>query len=226
LAKETAERERLEQEMLDISEREQRRIGRDLHDSLCQHLTGTAVAGHVLAETLSSAGRSEAASARKIVGLVEEAVGLARGIAKGLLPVEMGAEGLMQALEEFASTTSEIFGIQCRFLCHAPVLIQTPAAATHLYRIAQEAVGNAIKHSHAHEISILLDESDSGIRLVISDDGDGFPDPLPDNGGMGLRIMADRAKMIGGRFIVERNPDHGMELSCLIPASKLDGTRD
>ncbi len=219
LAKETAERERLEQEMLDISEREQRRIGQDLHDGLCQHLTGTALAGHVLAENLSAAGRSEASGARKIVELVEEAIALARGVAKGLLPVEMEAEGLMQALEEFASTTSEIFGIQCRFVCPVPVLIPMPAAATHLYRIAQEAVGNAIKHGHARKILVLLEESESGIRLVISDEGDGFHEPLPENGGMGLRIMADRAKMIGGRFTVAHNPERGMKLSCWIPAS-------
>ncbi len=219
LARETAERERLEQDMIEISEREQRRIGRDLHDSLCQHLTGTALAGQALVESLLAAQRPEALKARKLVQLVEESIGVARGMAKGLHPVEMEADGLMRALEEFAGTTSEIFGIRCQFLCHVPVLVRPPAAATHLYRIAQEAVHNAIKHGHAQEIRILLDESESGTGLVISDDGEGFPDPLPDNGGMGLRIMADRAKMIGGRFTIARNADHGMELICWLPAS-------
>lgn len=219
LARETAERERLEQDMIEISEREQRRIGQDLHDSLCQHLMGTALAGQTLAESLQIAGRPEAAKARKLVQLVEESIAVARGMAKGLHPVEMEADGLMRALEEFATTTSEIFDIRCRFLCHVPVLVRPPTAATHLYRIAQEAVHNAIKHGHAREIRILLDESESGTGLIISDDGEGFPDPLPENGGMGLRIMADRAKMIGGRLVIARNADHGMELNCWVPAS-------
>ncbi len=217
LAKETAERERLEQEMIDVSEREQRRFGRDLHDGLCQHLTGTALAGHTLAEKLSSEGWNEAGSAHKIVDLVEEAIEMARGMAKGLHPVEMEAGGLMLALDEFAATTSDIYGIRCRFLCPVPVLIQNPASATHLYRIAQEAVGNAVKHGRAQEIRILLDESERGIRLTISDDGSGFPEALPDSGGMGLRIMADRAKMIGGKFLIARNAERGMALSCWIP---------
>ncbi len=217
LAKETAERERLEQEMIDISEREQRRIGRDLHDGLCQHLTGTALAGHALAETLSSAGRGEAAGVQKIVDLVEEAIELARGMAKGLHPVEMEAGGLMQALEEFAATTSDIYGVRCRFLCHVPVLVRNPASTTHLYRIAQEAVGNAIKHGGAREVRIILDESERSIRLVISDNGHGFSEPPPGNRGMGLRIMADRAKMIGGQLTIARNTGRGMELCCRIP---------
>lgn len=218
LARETAERTRLEQEMIEISEREQRRIGRDLHDGLCQHLTGTAMAGQVLVETLSGAQRPEAAQARKLVRLVEDAVTAARGMAKGLHPVEMEADGLMRALEEFAATTSELFGVQCRFLCHVPVLIRAPMTAIHLYRIAQEAVSNAIKHGRARQVFVLLDETEAGIRLVISDDGSGFSD-RPNNGGMGLRIMADRAKMIGGEFSISRNGDGGMELTCWSPTS-------
>lgn len=225
LARETAERERLEQDMIEISEREQRRIGQDLHDSLCQHLMGTALAGQALAETLQAAERPEAEKARKLVQLVEESITVARGMAKGLHPVEMEADGLMRALEDFATSTSDIFGIRCHFLCHVPVLISPPAAATHLYRIAQEAVHNAIKHGHASEIRILLDESESGAGLVISDNGEGFSEPLPDNGGMGLRIMADRAKMIGARFAIARNVGRGMELSCWLPTATIQGER-
>jgi signal transduction histidine kinase len=215
LSRETAERERLEREMLEISEREQRRIGQDLHDGLCQHLTGTALASQVLTERLSAHGSGDAAQAQRLVDLVEEAIVLARGMAKGLYPVEMRADGLMQALEEFAANTSELFGIACRFECHSPVLVHESGTAIHLYRIAQEGVSNAIKHGRASEVTILLEEAENGLRLAISDNGTGLPATPGD--GMGLRIMADRAKVVGGSFSVGAAPARGTELVCLVP---------
>jgi len=222
LSQETAKRQRLEREMLEISEREQRRIGQDLHDGLCQHLTGTALASQVLTERLSLQGNGEAAQAQRMVDLVEEAIVLARGMAKGLYPVEMRAEGLMQALEEFASTTSELFCIDCRFVCHSPVLIQDSPTATHLYRIAQEGVSNAIKHGKATEVTILLEEAENELRLVISDNGHGMA-PASKDRGLGLRIMADRAKMVGGTFQVGQAPSRGIELVCLVPQVVVNG---
>jgi signal transduction histidine kinase len=216
LARETAERERLEQEMLEISEREQRRLGQDLHDGLCQHLTGTALAGYVLAERLSQKEPAEAEKARRIVDLIEEAISLARRMAKGLYPVEMQADGLMQALEEFAATTSEMFSISCRFDCPTPVLIRSPATATHLYRIAQEAVSNAMKHGRATNIVIALEEVEAGVRLSVYDDGSGLPPLAGTTSGMGLRIMADRAKMMGAQFSITSRADGGVELNCLL----------
>jgi len=217
LALETAERQRLEQEMLEISEREQRRIGQDLHDGLCQHLTGTALASQVLAEKLDAQGRAESEAAHRIVDLVEEAISLARGMAKGLNPVELQADGLMQALEEFTATTTDLFGVTCRFECPTPVLIHSPNTATQLYRIAQEAVGNAVKHGQAKGITVTLEENEDGIRLCVSDDGRGLDKGAAGAKGMGLRIMADRARMIGGRFNVASHWPRGVELSCLIP---------
>jgi signal transduction histidine kinase len=213
LARETAERQRLEHEMLEISEREQRRIGQDLHDGLCQHLTGTALAGHVLAEQLTG---PQAAGARRVVDLIEEAISLARRMAKGLHPVEMQADGLMQALEEFTATTSEMFGLRCRFECHTPILIHSPATATHLYRIAQEAVSNAIKHGQASDILVSLEDTEQGLRLSVTDNGAGLQAPARP-AGMGLRIMADRAKMIGGLFSIAEGRRGGVELSCFLP---------
>jgi signal transduction histidine kinase len=222
LARETAERERLEHDMLEISEREQRRFGQDLHDGLCQHLTGTALASQVLAEKLDAKGLPEGGAARRIVDLVEEAISLARRMAKGLHPVEMQADGLMQALEEFAFTTSDLFGIACRFECQTPILIRSPATATHLYRIAQEAVSNAIKHGHATSIVVSLEESEAGIRLAVLDNGHGMKGRSGNRKGMGLRIMADRAKIIGALFAVKPQEPQGVELSCLIP--QLEGS--
>lgn len=222
LAKEVSERERLEREMLEISERERQRFGQDIHDGLCQHLTGTALTGHVLAEKLSAKSAPEAADANKIVSLIEEGILLARGMAKGLYPVQTEPDGLMQALEEFASTNSQMFGVDCRFECHSPVLIHTAVAATHLYRIAQEAVGNAIKHGGATRITILLEDGKMGLRLVITDNGKGFH-PHQESEGMGMSIMSDRAKVIGGVLSVKSRIQGGVEVTCVVPATKEAG---
>jgi len=216
LSRETAERERLEREMLEISEREQRRIGQDLHDGLCQHLTGTALSSQVLTERLSQEGHEGARQAQRLVDLVEEAIVLARGMAKGLYPVEMRADGLMQALEEFAANTSELFRIHCHFVCHSPVLVHSSPTAIHLYRIAQEGVSNAIKHGRATEVTILLEEAENELRLAISDNGGGMT-ATSKGAGLGLRIMADRAKMVGGSFQVGPSSSRGTELVCLVP---------
>jgi signal transduction histidine kinase len=217
LTREIAERRKAEHELLRISEREQRRIGQDLHDGLCQQLTGTALAGHVLTQKLATAERPEVEDARRIVDFVEDSIRLARGIAKGLHPVELEADGLMQALDGFAAQTSELFGVDCRFECDSPVLMHDRSTAVHLFRIAQEAVGNAAKHGHAEHIRILLDPTDNGTELRITDDGSGIPDPLPASAGMGLQIMADRAKVIGARFAVGRGAEGGTEVTCVLP---------
>ena len=217
LTHEIAERQRLERDLLEVSEREQRRIGQDLHDGLCQHLTGTALAAQVLAEKLVDDGQpEEARDSQRIVDLIETGIVMARGMAKGLHPVEMGADGLMQALDEFTATTSEMFGISCRFECDSPVLVHAPAVATNLYRIAQEAVSNAIKHGRAKEIVVSLDNSEQGIKLMIADSGCGFPNPLPESQGMGLRIMANRARVIGATFWSKSGLAGGAEIGCIL----------
>lgn len=221
LAKETAQRVRLEHELLDISEREQRRMGRDLHDGLCQHLTGTALTAQTLAQQLSDTQHLSARFAHRIVTLTEEAIVLAKGTAKGLCPVELRADGLMQALEEFAYTTSEVFRVSCRFECNSPVLVHAPTVAINLYRIAQEAVSNAINHGAAKEIGVSLEETEAGVRVSICDDGCGLP-PVPSNHkGMGLRIMGDRAKIIGGDITITTNGRGGTDVVCSIARQAL-----
>jgi len=218
LTDEMAERERLERELLEISEREQRRIGQDLHDGLCQHLTGATLAGQVLEGKLTALQLPEAADATKVVELVEEGINLSRRLAKGLYPVEIEADGLMLALEEYAKTTGELFKVNCRFECDLPVLIHDAATAGHLYRIAQEAVRNAIKHGKAKNILIRLEASEESTVLSIKDDGTGLPELLPKNRGMGLRIMAHRSAMIGGRFNVRRDETVGTLVTCELNA--------
>jgi signal transduction histidine kinase len=218
LTREIAERERLERDLLEVSEREQRRIGQDLHDGLCQHLTGTALASHVLTEKLAERGVPESSDSRRIVDYVEEAIALARGMAKGLHPVELSADGLMLALDEFAGTTSEMFGISCTFECDSPVLVRNPMVASHLFRVAQEAVSNAIKHGDATVVAMSLDAFENGIRLAISDNGHGIAPAPRQTGGMGLRIMADRAKMIGGALAIGKGRLGGAELVLIVPS--------
>jgi signal transduction histidine kinase len=215
LTQQMAERERLERELLEISEREQRRIGHDLHDSLGQHLTGAALAGQVLEKKLASRGLAEASDAGKVVALVEEGIALSRNLAKGLHPIEIEAAGLMRALEELAATSSEILKIQCRFDCDLPVLIGDAATARHMYRIAQEAITNAVKHGKAKHVQVSLECDDEGIALRVKDDGVGLPDPLPRDRGMGLRIMGHRAEMIGARFEARREVSGGTVVSCV-----------
>jgi signal transduction histidine kinase len=216
LTDEMAERERLERELLEISEREQRRIGHDLHDSLGQHLTGAALAAQVLQERLETRGLPESTEANKVVELVEEGIALSRKLAKGLHPIELEAAGLMQALEELAATSSELLNVSCRFECDSPVLIHDPATSGHLYRIAQEAISNAVKHGKARKIWVQLEAMDDGIALRVKDDGEGLPDSLPVTTGMGLRIMDHRARMIGATFEARRDDAGGTVISCVL----------
>jgi signal transduction histidine kinase len=217
LTKEIAERERLQRQLLVISEREQRRIGQDLHDGLCQHLTGSALAGQVLHEKLAKKGLIEAIDARHIVELIEEGVLLSRRSAKGLHPIELDAAGLMLALEEFAATTARLFNMSCRFECDSPVLVHDAAAAEHMFRIVQESVRNAINHGRATHIVIKLEMLDDGQELRIEDDGRGMPS-APSREGMGLRIMAHRAEMIGGSLRIGPREGGGTVVCCAMPS--------
>jgi signal transduction histidine kinase len=219
LTREIAERERLQHLLLEASEQEQRRIGQDLHDGLGQHLAGTAIAGQVLREKLERRQLQEASDAEKVVELIEEGVSLTRRSAKGLYPVDLNAEGLMLALEEFATTTGRLFDVNCRFVCESPVLIHSAATAEHLFRIAQEATRNAIQHGGARTITIELNTLEEGLELRIEDDGIGLPSKPSGTGGMGLRIMAHRARMIGANFHIGARPEGGTAVVCQLPVA-------
>ena len=217
LTREMAERERLEKEILEVSEREQRRIGHDLHDSLCQHWAATAMAGQVLGEKLAAKSLPEAADAGGIVKLAEDGITLTRNLAHGISPVEMETEGLVTALREFSANVSKLFKVTCVFECGSPPQIDDPAKATHLYRIAQEAVNNAIRHGRPKQIVISLSSRKGQIELTIEDDGAGLPDDWQKNRGLGTRIMAHRAAMMGGTFSIEPNPTGGTFVKCSVP---------
>lgn len=203
------ERKRMEKEILEISEREQRRIGQDLHDGLCQHLAGIEMLSQVLAQKVAAVSADASARAEDIAGAVREAISQTRLLARGLSPVTLESEGLMSALTELAVNTEKIFRIRCTFECPEVVKFDDHAAATHLFRIAQEAVSNAIKHGKAKNISIHLQADAERLRLKVCDDGKGFPENFTTSTGMGLRIMQSRISMVAGALTIERQPAGG-----------------
>jgi PAS domain S-box-containing protein len=211
------ERKRLEQAVLEISVREQRRIGQDLHDGLGQHLTGIAFMSKVQEQKLAEKGLPDAEDAAKIVRLVNEAIEKTRELSRGLLPVLSESRGLMSALQQFAGEVEHLFGISCRFLCVAPVLIHDDAVATHLYHITQEAVNNAIKHGKARSIVIALGAGSGRGALTISDNGSGLGKVSAGSKGMGLHIMNYRARMIGGVLDIGQSKPHGTVVTCRFP---------
>lgn len=211
------DRKHLEKTILDISAREQRRIGQDLHDGLGQHLTGIAFMSKVQEQKLMEKGLPEAGDAAKIVNLVNEAIHKTRELARGLLPVLSDAHGLMSALQQWAGEVEDLFGVSCRFQCFTPVLIHDDTVATHLFYIAREAVNNAIKHGHARQIVIRLAADQQQGVLTIQDDGCGIGNTAPGSKGMGLHLMNYRARIVGGSLEVQRVASSGTMVTCLFP---------
>jgi len=218
------ERKRLEKAILEISADEQRRIGQDLHDGLGQHLTGIAFMSKVQEQKLAEKGWKEAAEAARIVKLVNEAINKTRELAHGLLPVVAESQGLMSALRRWAVEVEDVFRISCQFHCDSPVLIHDAIMSTHLYRIAQEAVNNAMRHGHATEIVITLSAGNGQGTLVIEDNGPGIAErvdePSANHSGMGLQIMNYRARMICGSLKLQNGKTRGTVVTCAFPLNR------
>jgi PAS domain S-box-containing protein len=212
IVRDITERKRLEREILEISDREQQRIGQDLHDDLCQNLAGIGLMSEVLEMNL--AGTPGAEEARRIAERVQGAIEKTRMLARGLSPLETEAVELTSALTELATNTTAIFRVRCKFTARRPVKVTDAAVSTHLYRIAQEAISNAIRHGEADEITISLKMEGPEALLSISDNGAGFGEPKKDHRGMGMRIMKYRAGMIGGRLEIARGPKKGAIITC------------
>ena len=216
-ARDITERKRLEREILEISDREQRRIGHDLHDGLCQHLAGIELMSQVLEQKLTPQSKDAAKRASDIAKYVREAIGQTRSLARGLSPVTLESEGLTSALHELAVNAEKLFNVKCHFEGDSQVSVNNHAMATHLFRLAQEAVSNAIKHGKAGQISIHLKADPGRIYLAVNDNGKGFPKKSPKFKGMGLRIMQFRTGIIGGILTIERNADGGTSVICSAP---------
>jgi PAS domain S-box-containing protein len=219
IARDITERKRLEREILEISTREQRRIGHDLHDGVCQQLACIAYLTDLLAERLQKKSEPDSAEAEKIGGLLNEAITQTRGIARGLFPVHLAQEGLACALEELATTTSNLYEIDCRFSSDEPIPVLENGVGLHLYYIAQEAVLNAAKHGKAKNVVISLTHIGDRFSLAVKDDGPGFPWPGTHLAGMGIRIMHYRAKVIGATLDLKSQAGHGTQVTCIFYAS-------
>lgn len=214
LREEMRRRKRLEQEILDISEREQTRIGRELHDSLGQQLTGIAIMSKVLQQRLAGDSPEDAARAAELVRLISRAIEETRQLSRGLYPVVRDEHGLMSALQSLALATEGLPGVTCTFECERPVPVKNASMAVHLYRIAQEAVSNAIRHGRARRIAIRLTCDHDRGTLSILNDGRKFPKRLPQKRGMGLQVMGYRAEVIGGILNVQQGPTGGTQVTC------------
>jgi signal transduction histidine kinase len=214
LEKEVRERQQLEKRILEISDREQSRIGQDLHDGLCQQLVSTAFSANDLCEKLAAETRPEASAANRIAASLDDAITQARQLARGLHPVRLETDGLVMALHELAATESNRSGVSCSLAAPDDLRLPDEATAIHLYRIAQEAVSNALKHAQSRHVCIQLTTKANGLRLEIEDDGVGIHAHAHNPDGMGLNIMAYRARMIGGELAVASGAHGGTVVSC------------
>lgn len=210
-------RKRLEREILEVSELERNRIGQDLHDGLGQLLTGTALLSKGLQQTLMGQSRPEAADAGRIKDLIGAAIDQTRALAKGLFPIDLQGEGLRGALEDLAAGVDRMFRVSCRVegVLEAPPLDH--GKATHLFRIAQEAVSNSIRHGHARRIIIELSSAQGGNLIRIEDDGVGIGGAASTREGMGMRSMKYRANVIGATIEIGPAPQRGTVVTCRFP---------
>jgi two-component system sensor histidine kinase NreB len=211
-----AETARLERQLVETTEREQRRIGCDLHDGLGQHLTALEMMNHALVERLRHSAPDLVAQAQDISAHIRQTIKHTRELSHGLSPVSMEDEGLMHALRELASVTQNTGHVECAFICENPVRFGDPNVATQLYRIAQEAVTNAVRHSHASRISITLARAGARLSLCVQDNGRGLPGAAGAKQGLGLGTMGFRGRLIGANLDITSEPGGGVRLCCTL----------
>jgi PAS domain S-box-containing protein len=209
------EQKRLEKEILNISERERRKIGQDLHDDLGQHLIGVEALSMLLTKRLEHQDNDEQLLAREISELVSCAISKTRGLAKGLCPVDLDENGLVAALIDLTENVSKIFSKECILDCKPELKIASNTIATNFYHIIQESVNNAIKHGEAERIVIKLLSDDAGLTLRVKDNGKGF-NPEGGTKGLGLRIMKFRASGINGILKINSSKGKGTVISCVV----------
>jgi two-component system, LuxR family, sensor kinase FixL len=231
IIRDVTERKRLEKEVLETAEREQRRIGADLHDGVCQQLAGINFLLRALQQKLDAGGRPAPGETQQLTTLMSDAINQARGLSHGLNPVDPGANGLQAALGKLADNVRETFRVGCTFRSNRPasappllLLLHDASAAIHLYRIAQEAVNNAVRHGRAKRVAISLNGSPDAVTLAVEDDGVGFPKAAPagtgvrGGHGMGLRTMRHRAHLIGAEFATGASRRlGGARVTCRLP---------
>jgi signal transduction histidine kinase len=219
----------VEKAILETVEEEQRRIGHDLHDGLCQQLAGVALLAKALAHKLSTEAPGESSDASEIAELINQSIDQTRGLARGLSPVEIEVAGLVPALQVFADKIERLYKISCVFIHRAPSEPERKYAshkATHLYRIVQEAVTNAVQHGKAQRIVVTLISLQNNGLLTIQDNGIGFQSKNQEKPGLGLRSMRYRSGMIGARLKIIAHEDGGTIVACSFPHKSGNGKHE
>jgi len=213
LQRELARRQQLEKEIAIVAEEERNRVGRELHDSLGQHLTGTGLLAQTIANQLEKDNNASRRTARKVVNLIDRGIELTREIARGLYSSELDGDGLFSALESLSRSASD-GRVKVEFE-HSGKPPHSTELATQLYWVAREAVTNALKHAEPRNVRIQLQTTDDYLRLKVEDDGSGLrQDAMRD--GIGLKVMAKRAELAGGTLRVEEAAQ-GTIVHCEIP---------
>jgi signal transduction histidine kinase len=218
-------RKELERQVLEAAASEQQRIGQELHDSVGQELTALGLMFNALAERSHPSGEESQIINRLTDGLVSVQQHV-RSLSHGLIPVPVEAKGLHTALEDLANDTARMSGISVRFSSPERFAVSNYATATHLYRIAQEAVNNALRHAAPQQISLTLHNDTNGLSINIEDDGSGIQYPLDAGKGMGLRIMQYRAEQIGGLLRIRRREAGGTIVTCALMPNSLKDFQD
>lgn len=216
LQREIVARRQLERQVADVTEKERARLGRELHDSLCQHLTGTALKAQTVVKQVERGENSADANAREVVSLLDRSIQIARDIARGLFSSELEGEGLVAALQGLAATITQQHGVECSFVHSSGVEISA-AKATQLYWITREAVTNAIKHGKPKRIQIRLDHAGQHAELNVEDDGCGLAPYGEERNGLGLHVMRQRAEIAGGSLTTFEGKAGGTAVRCVIP---------
>jgi PAS domain S-box-containing protein len=214
IIRDVTERKRMEREIVEATSREQQRIGQDLHDGLGQHLTAITFMTKVLERKLSAKAPEESSDAAEIGRLVIQALAQTRNLARGLFPAQLEQNGLIAALSELTAGVEKSCAVRCVLRAHEAVTLQDNVLATHVFRIAQEAINNSIKHGKPETIEVSLAMNGDKIELRVTDDGGGFS-PEAKSDGLGLRIMHYRARRIGGTLQVAATDHGGTRVTCL-----------
>jgi PAS domain S-box-containing protein len=217
-----AVRRQLEEEILRISEREQRRIGQDLHDDLGQQLAGAWMMADVISRRLAAQGAAEHDAAHRLCELIGRSLNHTRALARGLHPVAPEQGGFVAALQDLALRSQDLFSIRCEVEAEKDLLIEDQTVTMHLYRIAQEALSNAVRHGCAQQVRIRLSRSADQAILRISDDGTGLQKKASSPTGMGTRIMQHRAEIINGSLRISNAPKKGACVTCIFPLPLID----
>jgi PAS domain S-box-containing protein len=217
ILRDVSQRMELEREVLDATAAEQRRIGQELHDHIGQELTGLEMLVDTLLESVRTSRGSPQELGAKIASGLRKTHREVRALARGLIPVEIHPSGLREALEQLAARISEQGALKCRFRASGKVQVSDAGIATHMYRIAQEAIANSIRHGQPNAIEVRLRVQGAVLNLEIEDDGIGIEDSPVRAAGLGLRLMEYRASLISGTLQVERGETKGTKVICRVP---------